>query len=73
MLLPILDELLQNKKEVIISGLGAVLNDNNVKVRILHFQKNLSILCRIGNFATSLRSYGIFRLLPKVFFYVTIS
>lgn len=26
------DELLQNKKEVIISGLGAVINDNNIKV-----------------------------------------
>ena len=29
------DELLQNKKEVIISGLGAVINDSNVKVVIL--------------------------------------
>ena len=26
------DELLQNKKEVLIGGLGAVINDNNVKV-----------------------------------------
>ena len=28
----LLDELLRNKREVIIGGLGAVINDSNIKV-----------------------------------------
>ena len=35
----ILDELLQNKREVIISGLGAVLNDNSIKVKPLMYDR----------------------------------
>ena len=35
----LLDELLRNKREVIIGGLGAVINDSNIKVYVVYFSE----------------------------------